>query len=219
MRGLLAGAVLLAACLLFAPGSQARTDTDPSRIPNIRQLCEQQAKPADGAQLGTLRIPGIGLETSWYQGLWSKQDCLAMYYASQNSFLPELDHGPAHYPANAMPWQPGTVVLSGHRVTHTHPFLNLGNVRLGFLVELQTARGIFRYRVAPPPNSPSFLHGNWDTSGAPCVIFQACGVLSGNEGWELLWNFRSGHWLELLACTPPHTSTDRLVVFAKLVGS
>ncbi len=36
-----------------------------------------------------------------------------------------IDHGPGHWPGSALPCKAGNAVFPGHRVTHTHPFLNL----------------------------------------------------------------------------------------------
>ena len=60
-------------------------------------------------QVGTIEIPKIGLVHPVYEGIT----------------LTVIDHGPGHWPGSAMPCRRGNTVFPGHRVTHSHPFLNL----------------------------------------------------------------------------------------------
>jgi sortase A len=101
----------------------------------------------------------------------------------------ELDHGAAHYPDTALPWHQGTVGIAGHRVTHTKPFLRLNRVRKNDLIVLATRWGVFRYRVF------------------------AMKIVKPTALWVL--RGRLGHRLVLTACHPPHSDSERLVVFAR----
>src|SRR5882757_8503573 len=60
-------------------------------------------------QVGSIQIPKIGLLHQVFEGIT----------------LTVIDHGPGHWPGSAMPCQRGNAVFPGHRVTHTHPFLDL----------------------------------------------------------------------------------------------
>lgn len=210
--------LLLAVCAVLACGLVTHPGGASATTGNWEQLCRDLPKPAPGRVMGTVSITAAGVNTPWNQGPWKTDDCTFMYHAG-DGYLPQLDHAASHYPANAMPWQNGTVVISGHRVSHTQAFLHLGYVRLGDLITLTSPKGPYRYRVIKPPPSSSYLYDGWNTSGAPCVALKACAVVPlVKTGWVLTqWHFRDGHYLVLLACTPPGQKTDRLVVFAKLV--
>ncbi|WP_375431860.1 class E sortase [uncultured Friedmanniella sp.] len=67
--------------------------------------------PGKYQKVGRIRIPRIGLNVSYGEGVYAKA----------------LDHGPGHWPGTPLPGEAGTSVLSGHRNTHTQPFkyLNL----------------------------------------------------------------------------------------------
>lgn len=170
------------------------------------------------APIGVLRIPAIGLSTRVVEGSMKM-------YNSANLFLPELDHGPAAYPANYLPWQKGTVVISGHRITHTHPFRDLGSVRLGESILVATRWGSFRYRIRQPPAKPGYVWNSYAVSTSPCTMARACAVFSAvkpdgrpRNAWVFTWHERSGHWLVLAACTPKGDDAFRLLVFAQMVS-
>jgi sortase A len=103
----------------------------------------------------------------------------------------QLALGPGHYPSTSLPGQPGTVAFAGHRVTHTHPFLEINLLRHGDVITVSTHWGRFRYRVyreeIVSPNDVTVLRD---------VGFQQ---------------------LVLTACHPPHTALKRYVVFARRI--
>lgn len=135
--------------------------------------------------IGTMSIPRIHLVTPVDEG--SAQ----MYQAGVN-WPPELNRGPAHYPGTAYPWQLGTVAFAGHRVTHTHPFLRLNELRRGDRITIRTKWGMFHYRV------------------------RVVKVVSNSAArWVLKWGGHRGHRLVLTACNPPHYAINRIVVFAQ----
>jgi sortase A len=65
--------------------------------------------------IGQLEIPKIGLVTPIYHGIT----------------LRNIDNGPSHWPGTAMPGEIGNTVFAGHRVTHSHPFLNIDLLEAG----------------------------------------------------------------------------------------
>lgn len=186
-----------------------------------------------GAKIGTISITAAGVAlTQFVEGPWrrdSNGDCASSMYTSPTTFLVQLDNGPGHYPCNALPWQDGTVILSGHRVTHTTPFDNLGNVRLGEIVRIHTKYGLFLYRIVRPPRGHPYVMNGYGARTAPCINHHACGVLAmppkgvpgyisfWRVGWIFRWHFGDGHRLILLACNPKHDLTHRIAVFAKRV--
>lgn len=102
-------------------------------------------------------------------------------------------NGPAHYPSTALPGQQRTVALAGHRTTHTHPFLRLGELRRGDLVEIRFGR------------APAFpLEACYRVRQVAVVRPSDVGVLR-DLGYDRL---------VLTTCHPPGTSLFRLVVTA-----
>jgi sortase A len=136
---------------------------------------------APGAGLGTIRIPAIRLVAPLTQA------GLDIY---TQKWPPELNAGPAHYPDTALPWQPGTVAIAGHRVTHTRPFRWLNQLRRGESIILNTPRGVYRYQVI------------------------RLEIVSPTATWVLGWGGPRGHRLVLTACNPPGFAYQRIVAFA-----
>ncbi len=71
--------------------------------------------------IGKLRIPAIGLETGFYNGVY---DAI-------------LERGPGLWPGTPAPGRAGNAVLSGHRTTFTHPFGDLDLLEPGDVVRAQ----------------------------------------------------------------------------------
>ncbi len=106
--------------LLSGVSSTTSTTAAPTTT-TLAPLPVPDAAPADAYadvpvnQIGSISIPKIGLEHPIYEGIW----------------LTVLDHGPGHWPNTALPGQRGNTVFPGHRVTHTHPFLDLDRLAPG----------------------------------------------------------------------------------------
>jgi sortase A len=142
-----------------------------------------QAPPADPyanvpvTQIGTITIPRIGLVHPIYEGIT----------------LTVIDHGPGHWPGSAMPGQRGNTVFPGHRVTHTHPFLNLDLVRPGDLVVFHTKAGTFTYSVTGTQ------------------------IVRPTDMWVI--DQTPTPTMTLIACHPKHSAAERIVVKGELVRS
>ncbi|MEO7556305.1 MAG: class E sortase [Acidimicrobiales bacterium] len=113
------------------PVTEAPTTTTTTLPP----LGEPVFTPGDGAteplvELGTITIPAIGLEEA------TTFDGIA---------LSSIDHGPGHWPGTAMPGHLGNTVFAGHRITHSHPFRKLDELKEGDQAILTTAEGTFVY--------------------------------------------------------------------------
>jgi sortase A len=128
-------------------------------------------------QIGTITIPKIGLVHPIYEGVW----------------LTVVDHGPGHWPGSAMPGRIGNTVFAGHRVTHTHPFLNLDQLAVGDRVIFDMRYGTYTYAVTSItvvyPDQLSIT----DPTRRPTMT--------------------------LFACHPKHSAAQRIVVKGKLVHS
>jgi len=105
-----------------------------------------------------------------------------------------LKKGPAHYPDSADPWDgTGRVGIAGHRTTYLHPFLNLDRVHPGARIELITRHGTYIYEVDRNFVLPE--------EGAGVVLKQT-----------------HKPTLVLTTCNPKYSSSERLIVTARLVS-
>jgi sortase A len=87
------------------------------------------ADPAEGAPIGDIRIPSIGVNQVVVEG----------------TDTPDLRKGPGHYLGTPMPGQVGNASIAGHRTTYGHPFYNLDGVKKGDAIVVTTLQGIFVY--------------------------------------------------------------------------
>ena len=85
----------------------------------------------EGAAMGRIQIPRIGLSTVFVEGTNSG----------------DLSKGPGHYPATPLPGERGTVAIAGHRTTYGAPFRHVDDVRPGDRIDLRMPYGLFTYRV------------------------------------------------------------------------
>ena len=128
---------------------------------------------ADGAPIGRIVIPAIGLDAVVVEGTDEAS----------------LERGPGHYAGTALPGQPGTVAIAGHRTTYLAPFRDIDELRRGDVVRLVMPYGRFRYDV-----------------GRTRIVSP-----------DATWVTRSvGHpRLVLTSCHPLGSASERIVVFAE----
>ena len=136
------------------------------------------ASPAAGAPFATIAIPALGVHALVREGVSAKV----------------LDRGPGHYPATGVPGGGGTIAIAAHRVTHTHPFLRVNELRAGQRIVLSRRARTFVYRV-------------W-----------AMRIVAPKDVWPLFVD-PGVETLVLTACHPPGTDFRRLVVFAHRIGA
>ena len=126
-------------------------------------------------QIGAIEIPKIGLLHPIYEGVT----------------LTVLDHGPGHWPGSALPCQAGNTVFPGHRVTHSHPFLDLDLLAAGDKITFHMPGKDCVYVVTGTQIvAPTDLYVI-DPTPKPTVT--------------------------LIACHPKHSAAQRIVVKAKFV--
>ncbi|HUY63276.1 MAG TPA: sortase [Acidimicrobiales bacterium] len=94
-----------------------------------------QAGTGNGAPIGRISIPSIGVDMVVVQGTDEG----------------DLAKGPGHYPASPMPCAVGDVAIAGHRTTFLHPFYNLNELVPGDAVVLETRQVTCRYVVSSEP--------------------------------------------------------------------
>ena len=104
----------------------------------------------------------------------------------------DLRQGPGHYPDTAQLGTSGNVVVAGHRTTWGEPFRHLDRLVVNDPVDILTPTSRIEYRVVRTltvaANDLSVLNPS------------ATGVLT------------------MVTCTPPYTTTNRLIVVSRLVS-
>ncbi|HTD49023.1 MAG TPA: class E sortase [Acidimicrobiia bacterium] len=167
----------------------ATTSTVPTTSTTTRptttsiRLPQPSPPPADPyanvavTQIGTILIPKINLVHPIFEGVW----------------LTVVDHGPGHWPGSAAPGHVGNAVFAGHRVTHTHPFLDLDQLAIGDHVIFDMADGQFTYAVTSITIVLPTDIAITDPTRTPTIT--------------------------LFACNPKHSAAQRIVVKGKLISS
>jgi sortase A len=198
--GIVLAAVLTTAAVTSGRGSHDRNEDSPlletppttlpatttTRKPHKKPkpvLTKPEAPPADPyanvpiIQIGSLEIPKIGELTPIYEGIT----------------LTVIDHGPGHWPGSALPGQIGNTVFPGHRVTHSHPFLNLDLLAPGDQIVFHMTGYDYVYKV----------------TGTQIVYPTDLYIIDPTPTATVT----------LVACHPKHSAAQRIVVKGKLVAS
>ncbi len=102
--------------------------------------------------------------------------------------LPTLDKGVGYWPGTAMPGRVGNVVLGGHRVSKQKPFRNIDLLVPGDEIYLTTNDGTFVYAVTGTQ------------------------IIEPTDTWII--NQSESATLTLFACHPPHSTKQRIAVYA-----
>jgi sortase A len=114
----------------------------------------------------------------------------AKYVVVQGTRTSSLRKGPGHYAGTALPGQPGTVGIAGHRTTYGAPFRHIDALRRGDSITISMPYGRFTYRV----------EGQRIVTPEDVSALQAVGRQR----------------LVLTACHPLYSAAKRLVVIAQL---
>jgi sortase A len=157
--------------------STHRTTTTLMKLPKPQDAPADPYAPTPIVQVGTIEIPKIALTHPVFEGIT----------------LTVIDHGPGHWPGSAMPCGAGNSVFPGHRVTHSHPFLDLDKMTVGDKIVLKTPSGEFTYEMTEQeivkPTDVQVLNATPEPT------------------------------ITLIACHPKHSALQRIVVKGKLVAS
>lgn len=113
-----------------------------------------------------------------------------------------LRAGAGHYPTTSLPGDPtGNVAIAGHRTGFGQPFRHLERLTEGDKIILTSPFGRFVYEVLPAFDG----HRNpWITDA---------------QDWTVIDSRTPEPSLTLTTCDPPGTSTNRLIVRARLASS
>jgi len=163
-----------AAATASAPAAAA-TNPALAAQARIRTLAHAlESRTGSAKPLGELRIPRID----------------ARYVVVQGTGSGSLRRGPGHYYGTALPGQPGTVGIAGHRTTYGAPFRHLDALRRGDPITITMPYGRFTYRV----------------EGTRIVKPSDVSALTAIGRQRLV----------LTACHPLYSAAQRLVVIARL---
>jgi sortase A len=166
--------------------STAGRGDDTGAARRVRLAAALERETGSGDAVGRLLIPSLGLKSVFVEG------------ASEGS----LKKGPGHYRETALPGEPGTVGIAGHRTTYAAPFRDLDKLKPGQRIVLRMPYGRFSYAV----------------TGTRIVDPQDAWVLRsyGNEGGPVAAETQSR--LVLTACHPIGSARQRIVVSARLAS-
>ncbi len=132
--------VAVVVVLMLSPSLRAPAPLEGSTLQQRAVAADDPSAGTDAAvrapqgplvALGVLRIPKLGLETAYYEGVHPRV----------------LEQGPGHWPGTALPGEAGNAVLSGHRSTYTAPFRGLTELASGDDVLVVVGGEEVRYRV------------------------------------------------------------------------
>jgi sortase A len=156
--------------------SPSGTTAPPSPAARMRALARTLETTTNaGRPLGELRIPHLHDH----------------YVVVAGTGASSLSKGPGHYDGTALPGEPGTVGIAGHRTTYGAPFRHLDALRRGDPITITMPYGTFTYRV----------EGTRIVKPSDVSALRAIGRQR----------------LALTACHPLYSAKQRIVVTAALV--
>ena len=158
------------------PTTRKRTATKLKVLPRPDPAPADPYAPTPIVEVGVIEIPKIGLVHTVYEGIT----------------LTVIDHGPGHWPGSALPCQIGNTVFPGHRVTHSHPFLNLDLVS---------------------PGDQIVFH----MPGRDCV-YSVTGTQIVRPNDVFVTDPTPKPTVTLIACHPKHSAAQRIVVKGDLIA-
>lgn len=170
------------------PTAPPRATTTPTSSPRPTTTTQPELPvpagvPADARAdvavlpIGRIVIPRIGVDHEIYEGIW----------------LTVIDQGPGHWPGTPLPGGYGNAVFGGHRVTQSHPFLDVDLLTPGDEINFTLRDGTTAtYRMTEQ------------------LIVDP----------DALWiaDQKPGHTLTLFACHPKGSARQRIVIRAELVS-
>ncbi|SDP23154.1 LPXTG-site transpeptidase (sortase) family protein [Paenibacillus sp. yr247] len=113
----------------FHPVSEVLPTTEILNIKNINpEPAVYKGKPIEGALIGTLDIPEIGVKAAVFEG-------------TSSSILAK---GPGHLNTSVFPGEIGTSIVAAHNITTFH---RVGELKFGDEFTMDTDAGSFRFRV------------------------------------------------------------------------
>jgi sortase (surface protein transpeptidase) len=186
-----------------ALSSKLRQQWTHASAPTADPASDVPANPPIGSGIAFIRIPRLGAD---YR-----------HAIVEGTAQAQLAQGPGHYVGTAMPGQPGNVAIAGHRVGKGSPFLDLGELRPGDPIVIETRDYWFVYRVLGDARTGNFGSDPSGIPGQQVVLPTDVSVIAPTPG--VPGSETSGTYLTITTCNPKYSSSTRLVVHAALQGT
>jgi sortase A len=160
-----------------AAGANSETVTSPAQ--RMRALAARlDGTTRAGKPMGKIAIPRIH----------------ATYVIVQGTRASSLAKGPGHYSGTALPGEPGTTGIAGHRTTYGAPFRHIDALRRGDAITVTMPYGRFVYRV------------------------EGLKIVKPGDAAVLQSAMTTRPRLVLTACHPLYSAAQRIVAVARLVS-
>jgi sortase A len=163
--------------------SSVRSTTTPTTVSTPVAVPDDPYAPEPVVRIGTIAIARLHLRADLYHGIT----------------LNNIDRGPSHWPGSAWPGSAGNAVFAGHRVTHTHPFLHVEQLRVGDQVVFTV--------IVPGTSAPTV--STYAVTGTEVVKPSDLAITDQTQAATAT----------LFACHPPHSAVLRYVVHLALVST
>jgi LPXTG-site transpeptidase (sortase) family protein len=121
----------------------------------------------------------------------------------------DLKNGPGHYPDSVDPGELGNFAIAAHRSGHGEPFAKFPELREGDIIEIETVKGVYRYKLDNAPNGDP--NGNVIEIRDSWVVNPVPGEPRSTEPTEAR--------LTLTTCWPRWGSTHRMYASGVLVSA
>lgn len=159
---------------------------------------EKEPVPLDELELGDaygiIRIPRFGEDWEWIIIQGTKDE--------------DLKNGPGHYPKSVNPGEVGNFSIAGHRSGHGEPFAQFPELRVGDIIEIETATGTFTYQLDNAPDGDQ--NGNKIGIKESWVVNPVPGESEDTEPTE--------RRITLTTCWPRWGSDARMYATGVLIG-
>lgn len=147
-----------------------------------------QQEPAFGRTVAVVVIPRFG--ASWRRVIREGVD--------ESAILNSFDAGVGHYPGTAMPGAVGNFAIAAHDTGYGDAFRNVGTLRLGDPIYVQTEEGWYTYR---------FRNFQWVQASEVGVILPVP---------EQPGTAPAARLITLTTCDPPYNALEREIAYGTL---
>jgi sortase A len=135
----------------------SRLRSERARIAFLASALQRRA--GDGAPVGRIRIPRIGVS----------------FVVVNGTDTAALESGPGIFPETVFPGRGGTTAIAGHRTTYLAPFRHIDELRRGSRILLEMPYARFTYTVTGSAIvAPTDVHAAVDYVGYPRLVLSAC---------------------------------------------
>ncbi|HEY5025774.1 MAG TPA: class E sortase [Acidimicrobiales bacterium] len=162
-------------------------------------------EPPEGAVVGRLQIPSIGVDQ----------------YIVEGTSEADLSKGPGHYIGTSMPGQAGNVAIAGHRTTYGAPFYNLNALKVGDQISLISNSGqqltyvVSTSPVAVSPKDVAVL----DSSSDNRLTLTTCNPrFSSSQRLVVVADLSAPHTVAVTPTVPSTVKLGRVRIVSEPIG-